>query len=120
MSPVTLVKKHGIKNTLELFDLGFGVLQAKDRITADGKFDLNDLAHVMPVIGTAKDAFEDIHLVPAELGELDTEESAQVLSHVLGKLPAGASNEKAWVIFKLSVRVALVVAEGVTELRSLS
>lgn len=73
--------QYSIQNTKELFDLGVAAVMAIKAAKADGKIDLADLGQLMIIFPKAGPAFDQIDLVPKELGELDELESKELLEH---------------------------------------
>lgn len=79
--------KYGVKETQELFDLGFEIAKAGKLALADGKVNFLDLGVVMPVFPKVGPAVDGIALVPKELGELDEADAKTLLDYAKARLP---------------------------------
>lgn len=107
--------KRDIKNLKEVVDFGFAVTNTGLALYKDGKWHPENLGKALEIIPTVQPAFEDMDEVPAELADLDSNEVAELTSHILAKgvLPAKASQ-----VLDKSLRVAVAAWELVQTIRS--
>ncbi|TXH08656.1 MAG: hypothetical protein E6R04_10240 [Spirochaetes bacterium] len=103
--------QYSIKNTLEVLDFGFGIGGAIKSSQADGKIDANDLVNLIPLLPLAGPAFEDLSLVPKELGEMAEDEAKQVLDHCRPKVAGLISDEDLAKKVNAGLKVGLAMAE---------
>lgn len=105
---------YGIKETTELFALGFALAKAGKDALADGKVNLLDLGAVIPVLSTVGPAIESVALVPQELGELDEQDSKSLLDFAKSKLPEIVDEEQLRHRIFVYVKAGLAVAEAIS------
>lgn len=98
--------EYGIKETKEVLDMGIAAVAAYRGAMADGRIDLNDLAHLIPLAGVVGPAIEGIEKVPAELQDLTKEEHEELKAHLDGKLGNGAWDKVGVEIFKAGLHLA--------------
>lgn len=95
----------GIQNILEMLDL---LLTAEGIVVSslsDGKIDFKDAGELLKLIPVAGPAIKDVKEIWPELIDLDKEEGAQIVSHVMSKL--SVENEKAKAIVLASLELLL-------------
>lgn len=80
--PVQTGANKGIKETMDVLLFLESVITAYEGAKKDGKFDINDLAHITPVIITALEAFKGSEQIIDELKEIDTAEATQLFQKV--------------------------------------
>lgn len=102
-------ENKSIKELKELLDLMLTGVEVGVDITKDGKLDLNDLQHVMKLIPVVGPAVQNIGDIPAELGDLSSEEGTEIVVHVMTKL--AVDDAKAKIIIEKSLKAALAVYE---------
>ena len=102
---------YGIKETKEVLDFMFAGAGAVKNSLADGKIDLNDLGHLMPVVLAAGPAFTDITKVPKELGDLTIVEAEAVMLHMSKRLNVLIDDAALRVKIDKALGVALSLAE---------
>lgn len=95
--------QYSIKETKELLDVAIAGAHAGFNIAADGKVDMNDLQHVLPMLPVLQPGFDKIDQVPKELGELDAQEAADLVAHVTTKL--AVSDEKAKIYINYGLKM---------------
>lgn len=71
--------KYSVQNTIEVLDLGMSLAKAIKSAKADGKLDVADIAHLLPIITKVEPAIKDVDQIPLELEELDKEDSERIL-----------------------------------------
>lgn len=79
--------KVDIKNTLEVVAFGVALAKAIEAAKADGKLDLQDVAHLFPVAPLVVPMVDGIGQIPKELGDLDEVELEALMleaSKILG------------------------------------
>lgn len=76
----------GIKETKEMLDLLLSVLDVGMKARADGKVDMADLGLVLQIVPNLGPAFEGIGEIKAEVSDLSSDEAAELIAHVMGKL----------------------------------
>lgn len=104
--------KFGVKETKELFALGFALAKAGKDVMADGKVNFLDLGVVIELFPKVAPAIDGIEQVPSELGELDEAEEKELLAFAAEKLPTVVDNEllKKKVYVYLRAGLAVVAA----------
>lgn len=105
--------QFGVKETKDLFDLGFALAKAGKEASADGKVNLFDVGHLIAVIGKVGPAFEGAAVAPSELGELDEADAKELLDYVKAKLPEVLEEEKLKKQVFVFVKAGLAVAEAI-------
>lgn len=78
----------GIKNTLEVIDLGMAISGAVVSSMKDGKVDSADVPNLFPLFPVLMPAIEDLDQIPTELSDIDAAELETIKDHILTKLPA--------------------------------
>lgn len=103
--------KQGIKESTELAELMATMGNAADKALADGKVNFFDAFHFSPVAGKIKPALEGIKLVPAELGDLDAQESDYLKTRIsdILDLENPVTEELAEAIFEGALNFAKIV-----------
>lgn len=106
--------RYGVKETKDLFDLGFGIAQAGKEVLADGKVNLADLASVIPLFPKIAPAVDGVDQVPNELGELDEADEAELLAYAKLKLPTvvddAALKNKVYTYLRAGLALAAAIA----------
>lgn len=110
--------KFGVKESKDLFDLGFGLAQAGKDVMEDGKVNLADLAAVIPLFPKIAPAVEGVDVVPSELAELDEADEVELLNYAKVKLPVVISDEVLRHKVYTYVRAGLAVAAAIAVSRS--
>lgn len=95
--------QYAIKETKELLDLALAGVDCGQNVAADGKVDLNDLAHVLKLVPYVQPGIDKINEVPKELGDLDAQEAADIIAHVSGKLNVTDAKGKIYVAYGLKI-----------------
>lgn len=72
---------YGVKETKEIITLGGKIGMAFKLAAADEKYDFSDLMYLGPVIESVMPAIEDASIALKELGELDSEDAAEIVAH---------------------------------------
>ena len=98
--------KYSVKNLKEVIDLGFAIELARQQAGADGKYRLDDIPYLLPVIQKIGPAYADFRLLDDEFLELDDEDGKELLAYVGGKLP-GLPSDKVKLIAVGILKVAL-------------
>lgn len=109
--------QYSVQNTKEVLDLGLTVYLAGKNSLADGKLGVEDIGNIMLVVPKVGPAIQDIGLVPAELGELDAEDQAELLEYGKQKLGDIGTDKLTRIIGK-SLKLGLCAAELWSEVRS--
>lgn len=86
----------GIKNVLEVIDLGMAITGAVVVSLKDGKVDAADVPNLFPVFTVLMPAIDQIETIPTELSDIDATELETIKDHVLTKLPAIGGD---WMVF---------------------
>jgi hypothetical protein len=107
---------YNIKNTKEVLDLAFAGGMAVKNALADGKIDLQDVGHLMPVIMLAGPALEDIALVPKEIGDLNAQEAQELMDYAKQKLDPILSDEALKAKINKGLKLGVSLAEFLIEL----
>lgn len=106
--------KYGVKETLEVLDLGFSLVNAVKEAQSDGKINFLDAIHLIPVMPKVDAAITEIATVPSELGELDEQDVFQVLEYSKTKLGTALSDvdlrTKTFAVLRAGLYVANAVA----------
>lgn len=105
--------KYGVKETLEIFDLGHAVVKAGVEAAADGKVNILDIGVVLPLIPKVSPALQDADKSLLELAEMDQADSAAVLNHAQEKLGEVVKAEDVKKKVVVCLKVGLAVAEAV-------
>lgn len=110
------MSKVGVENLKAVVDLGLACVEAGVKISADGKVSVDDIGAVLAVIPAVPPAISAAKNVPGELGDLDGEEAAELVAHVMGKL--AVNDEKAKKIVGASLKVGVAVVELVVAIKA--
>lgn len=78
--------KYGVKETKEALDLGFAGYDFGKVALADGKLSLADMYAAWKLFPFVAPAVNGIDLVPKEFSELDAQDAAELVAHVVAKL----------------------------------
>jgi len=105
--------QYGVKETLEVLDLGFAVAVGIHNAQADGKIDLSDIGQLFPVAQAIPAAVADVALVLKELEELDADDQAKVLAYVAAKLPGVTDNARVKELASTYLMAGLAIANAV-------
>jgi hypothetical protein len=89
-APVT----YGTKETKDVLVLAFKLGGAVKASMADGKFDFNDAGNFFPVIPSVGPAFENIGLIPKEMGDLTEAEALDLEATISQEVGELISKEK--------------------------
>lgn len=100
--------QYSVENTKKLLDFVFVTGVAIKAAGADGKYDLADLGHAMPVFVAASQNFQNVGLVPKELGELDESDATELVAYCSQKLPGVV--DKAYLVKKINDALKVVLA----------
>jgi hypothetical protein len=114
---VTVAGVYSVKNTKEMVTFVAKGTNAGFAIAADKKVDVSDLGHLLSVIPAAGPAFEEMYLIPKELGELDAAEAAEVVAHAAAEF--SVDDPKAKVIVEHSLKIAHKAYEIVLEAKAM-
>ena len=100
-----------IKNTKELVIFATSLVNNADKAMADGKVSLTDSTLLFEPIRKAGPAIDDLHLVPAELSDLDELEGAELNELVKQELDLrdDIAEEITEDVIVLAVQIALVL-----------
>ncbi len=103
----------GIKETKELVTFVLRLLSAGDHALSDGKIDFSDLGDLFGPLQSAKAAFADTNLIPAELGDLSADELAEIMALVQDELTLRNVNAKGIIgdIVSLAGQLAVIIAK---------
>ncbi len=71
-----------VKNIVEIIKFGAAASGSYDAAKADGKFDAQDLVHLLAVVPLVEPAVKDAKDVIAEFEDLDAEELALIVSEL--------------------------------------
>ena len=104
-------EKKGIKNVKELMILGLQLGVVGKLAMEDGKLSVGDLGLVVQVFPHVVPAFKDLGEVPAELADLDADESTELLVEAARQLPYITDNKRLMNIVVKSIKVALSIGE---------
>lgn len=94
---------YGIKETKEVLDLALNGVKAGLAVSADGKVDFNDLAHVIALVPAIQPAIDKIDQVPKELGDLDAAEAAEIVAHISTNLQVTDEKAKIYIAHGLKI-----------------
>ena len=72
--------KTGIENLKNVLAYGFSGFKTYGKVTKDGKVNLLDLVHVLPMVKNASSAFNGIKHLKAELLDIDDTEQAEIIA----------------------------------------
>ena len=75
-------EQYGIDQTKELLDFVIEIIEAYGSVYEDKTIDLADVPALWSTIMKLPKAFEQIELVPFELGELSDDEQEQLVTHL--------------------------------------
>lgn len=103
--------QYGVKETLDVVDLGLSLLVVGKQALADGKVNFNDVGLILSVFPKVQPAIDNAGQVPKELSELDEQDSAAVISYVKARLPEVTDDAKARLIAEKAFKVGLASAE---------
>lgn len=106
--------QFGVKETKELLDLGFAVVEAGKGVMADGKVTFTDVAYVVPVFPKLEAGLAGAALAPKELGELDEADEKELLDYTKAKLPGAISDELLRAKVFAYLRVGLAFAHALS------
>lgn len=104
------MSQYGIKETLEVIDLGLAIGYGIGKSYEDGKFQATDIANFMPAVMEIPDALTGIGEVPNELADLSEEEVVQIKNHILNKAADIPGIEDSWMEY---ARGALLIGHGI-------
>lgn len=109
--------QYSVENTKKLLDFVFVVGASVKAAGADGKYDLADLGQAMPIFVAASQDFQNVSLVPKELGELDEADAADLVAYAGQKLPGVV--DKASLVRKINagLKVGLALVSFLAELK---
>lgn len=108
--------KLGIGDLTDVIDLCLALLSAGVGALQDGKVDLLDLFQLTKVVPAVGPAVAGIQNVPSELADLNEEEAAALIKHVMEKLSVG--DEKARLVVDKALKVSASAWELVRAVRS--
>lgn len=109
--------QYGVKETKEVLDGVFAGVAAFQSAKEDGKIDLADIQHLIPLFVTLAPAIDKIDQMPKELGELDQADADDILAHASVKLPGLVGLELAKKV-NAALKVAVAVGQLIAELKS--
>lgn len=110
---------YGIKETKEALDLAFAAVNAGVGVAADGKVDLNDLAHLIQLVPYLQPGIDNAALIPKEFGELSTEEANELVAYTASKLNLPGAKAKIYVAYSLKlIQRALVIVGDVKAMQA--
>lgn len=104
------VGDYGIKNVLEIIDLGMSVISGLKGAQSDGKIDMNDVSYLIPAFMALAPAIEDITEVWNEVKDIEGSELDEIKNHIITKWSAIPNINVKWIKF---VEAAFKIAEGV-------
>lgn len=82
--------QFSIKETKEAITLMGAMTKSFDAAYADGKFELAELALLIPVAGYVQPAVDGAGVIPKELGELNDDEQKELHQHIDDTFGAGS------------------------------
>lgn len=106
----------GIEKLKAVVDLVLAGVEAGVKVSADGKVDVQDLPAVVGVLPLIPPAVSAASGVPSELGDLDPQEAAELVTHVMSKL--AITDEKAKKVIAAALKVGVASVELVAALKS--
>lgn len=71
-----------VKNIVEIVRFGAAVSAANDAAKVDGKYDINDIVHLLQVVPHVEPAIKDAEQALAEFEDMDDAELAQLLEEL--------------------------------------
>lgn len=102
--------QYSVENTKKALDFIFVTGAAIKQAGADKKYDVADLGLLVPVFVAAGQDFQNVSMIPKELGELDEADAGELVAFAQTKLPGVV--DKASLIKKINdgLKVALALA----------
>lgn len=100
--------QYSVENTKKLLDFVFVTAFAVKQAGADGKYGVEDLGQLVPVFVAAGQDFQNVSMVPKELGELDEHDAGEIVAFAQVKLPGVV--DKATLILKINAALAVALA----------
>ncbi len=100
--------KVGVESLKAVVDLGLALVEAGVKISADGKVSVEDIGAVLAVIPAIPPVVALAPALPAEAADLDPEEGAELVVHVMAKLAIDDAKARAVIAASLKVVVAVV------------
>lgn len=100
--------KVGVESLKAVVDLGLALVEAGVKIAADGKIAIDDLGAVLAVIPAIPPVVALAPSLPAEAADLDQEEGAELVVHVMTKLAIDDAKARDVIAASLKVVVAAV------------
>ena len=109
--------KYSVKETKELFDLGFALAGAGVQAMADGKVNFLDIGVVIPLFPLVGPAIDNAAVALSEVSELDEQDSVELLSYAKSKIPSFVDDEDVVKKVVVCVKAGLAVAEAIAALK---
>ncbi len=103
------MEKVGIENLKVVADFGMACIEAGVEIGADGKITLQDVKPVLGLIPSVPALIAAVPKMPAEVADVDAEEGAELVAHIMGKL--AVDDAKAREVIGISLKIAVKLAE---------
>jgi hypothetical protein len=104
-----------IVQTKELVHFGLSAGVAVAKALEDGKLSVIDVIKFLPVLKAAKEAFQGLDQIPAELGDLSDVEKAELVDMV--KADFDLADDKVEAMIEAGFEVALNVLQIVTSFK---
>lgn len=107
------MEKYGVKETIEMVDLGLSLANVGLAVGEDKKVDASDLpkvfAAVPGLVVAVPAAIQGADQIDEEMSDLSVEEAAEVVAHVVGKLAVSDEHAKAIVVDALDLAASVGV-----------
>lgn len=107
---------YGIKETKEALALVIGLANVASAAAKDGKIDMNDIALIFPLISKIQPAIDSVGVIPKEIGDLSSEEAAELITMVGAEL--AIVDEKAKVVISQGLVTIASIAKLVQTIRA--
>ena len=106
-------KVYGVKETKEVFNLGFAIVEGLKKSLDDG-FDIKDLGNLIVLFPAIGPAVSGIDQVPLELADLDEKDVAELLAHAAVKLGVAVGDPGLEKKVVACIKVVLVAVEALS------
>lgn len=110
--------QYGLKETKEALDLGFALVAATKSALEDGKVNLLDAAELFKIIPAVGPAVDGLPLIAKELGELDAQDSAELLAYAAAGLATAVTDPGLALKVNAALKLAVTLGEAYAVFRA--
>ena len=100
-----------MKDLNEVISLIAGIVKAADAANADGEIGLDDLGHLVPLVGLLSPAVDGIGNVSEEIANLTEEQQKEVHAHIEAEFGEGRFQEIGEDVFLAALYLASVYSK---------